>query len=222
MFKRFAVYFTPQGALADKGAAWLGWDIASGCAADHPQVAGLDLASLTATPRKYGFHATIKPPFVLAAGTDVAGLSQALARFCTHFAPVRLDGLKAAQMGGFLALTPVGDQAQLNNLAGEAVMQLDRFRAPPGADELARRRARHLTPQQERNLREWGYPHVLDAFRFHMTLSGRVEQPKQTLPLVAAHFADCLPQPFLLDSLTLAGERHDGMFEALQRYALTG
>ncbi|MDD9720424.1 DUF1045 domain-containing protein [Sulfitobacter sp. PR48] len=222
MFKRFAVYFTPQGALADKGAAWLGWDIASGCAADHPNIAGLDLAGLTATPRKYGFHATIKPPFALATGTDVAGLSQALARFCTQFAPVTLDGLQVAQLGGFLALIPTGDQEQLNHLAGEAVMRLDRFRAPPTAEELTRRRASHLTPQQERNLREWGYPHVLDAFRFHMTLSGRVKQPKQILPAVAAHFADVLPQPFLIDSLTLAGERHDGMFEALQRYALAG
>lgn len=222
MFKRYAVYYTPQGALAETGAAWLGWDIASGRSVQHPEIAGLDVADLTSTPRKYGFHATIKPPFFLAQGTDVADLSQAVARFCTKCAPVVLDGLEVAALGRFLALLPVGPQDSLNDLAAEAVMQLDPFRAAPGADELTRRRARPLTPQQDRNLREWGYPHVLDSFRFHMTLTGRLDQPATTLPAVAAHFADSLPQPFVLDSLTLAGARADGRFEALQRYTLTG
>ncbi|QFT58834.1 hypothetical protein FIU94_08355 [Sulfitobacter sp. THAF37] len=222
MFKRYAVYFTPQGALADRGAAWLGWDIASGQPVAHPEVPGLDLADLTETPRKYGFHATIKPPFALAAGTDVAGLSQALARFSGQVAPVVLDGLQVSALGRFLALTPLGDQEALNDMAGEAVMQLDGFRAPAGAEELARRRARPLTPEQDRNLRDWGYPHVLDLFRFHMTLTGRLDQPDALRPRVAAHFADSLPRPFVLDGLSLVGERRDGMFETLQHYALTG
>ena len=37
---RFAVYYTPhRGALAEFGAAWLGWDIASGKSVAHPQLA---------------------------------------------------------------------------------------------------------------------------------------------------------------------------------------
>ncbi|APE44514.1 phosphonate metabolism protein [Sulfitobacter alexandrii] len=222
MFKRYAVYYTPRGALADRGAAWLGWDIASGRSVDQPDLPGEDLATLTATPRKYGFHATIKPPFTLAAGTDVADLSQAVARFCAQFAPVTLDGLQVSTLGRFLALTPTGDQQALNDLASEAVMQLDGYRAPATAEELARRRASPLSPEQERNLRDWGYPHVLDLFRFHMTLTGRVARPDTVRPVATAHFEDCLPAPFVLDGLTLVGERHDGMFETLQDYALTG
>ena len=67
-FDRYAIYFTPQGSLAEAGAAWLGWDLARGRTVAHPDVAGLDVAALTETPRKYGLHATIKPPFVLAEG----------------------------------------------------------------------------------------------------------------------------------------------------------
>jgi hypothetical protein len=67
MFERYAIYYTPQGALAEVGAAWMGWDVARGVAVDHAMVGDLDLAKLTRTPRKYGLHGTIKPPFVLKA-----------------------------------------------------------------------------------------------------------------------------------------------------------
>lgn len=222
MFERYAIYFTPQGDLARYGAAWLGWDVATGEPVAHPLVGDLDLADLTQTPRKYGFHGTIKPPFHLATGTDLAGLSKALAHLTGRFARVEMAGLQVSRLGRFLALTPVGDADALARLAGEAVMRLDPFRAPPTTAELARRRASPLSPAQDRNLRDWGYPHVLDTFRFHMTLTGRLKTPDAILPLVAAHFAPCLPTPFVIDSLTLVGQRTDGMFEEIQRYTLAG
>ena len=41
---------------------------------------------------------------------------------------------------------------------------------PPA--ELARRRAGGLTPRQDELLQRWGYPFVLEEFRFHMSLTG--------------------------------------------------
>ncbi|MCZ4366337.1 DUF1045 domain-containing protein [Sulfitobacter dubius] len=223
-FDRYAIYYTPQGSLAEAGAAWLGWDVARGRAVAHPEVAGLDVAALTQTPRKYGLHATIKPPFVLAEGTTADGLLAEFEALCTRLSPVTLDGLALTPLGRFLALTPEGDTAALNAMAAKVVRGLDTFRAPPSEADLARRRQANLTPAQEANLTKWGYPHVMEAFRFHITLTGKL--PKGDLPQVIAALAPYitphLPQPFILDSLTLVGQAEDGMFHEVHRAALSG
>ena len=223
-FDRYAIYYTPQGSLAEAGAAWLGWDVARGRAVAHPEVAGLDVAALTQTPRKYGLHATIKPPFVLAEGTTADGLLAEFEALCTRLSPVTLDGLALTPLGRFLALTPEGDTAALNAMAAEVVRGLDAFRAPPAEADLARRRQANLTPAQEANLTKWGYPYVMEAFRFHITLPGKL--PKSDLPQVTAALAPYitphLPQPFILDSLTLVGQAEDGMFHEVHRAALSG
>ncbi|MEP0259351.1 DUF1045 domain-containing protein [Sulfitobacter sp.] len=223
-FDRYAIYYTPQGSLAEAGAAWLGWDVARGQAVAHPEVAGLDVAALTQTPRKYGLHATIKPPFVLAEGTTADGLLAEFEALCTRLSPVTLDGLALTPLGRFLALTPEGGTAALNAMAAEVVRGLDTFRAPPSEADLARRRQANLTPAQEANLTKWGYPYVMEAFRFHITLTGKL--PKGDLPQVTAALAPYitphLPQPFILDSLTLVGQAEDGMFHEVHRAALSG
>ncbi|KZZ30623.1 phosphonate metabolism protein [Sulfitobacter sp. HI0082] len=223
-FDRYAIYFTPQGSLAEAGAAWLGWDVARGCVVAHPAVAGLDVATLTETPRKYGLHATLKPPFGLAEGTTADGLLAEFEALCTRLSPVTLDGLALTPLGRFLALTPEGGTAALNAMAAEVVRGLDTFRAPPAEADLARRRQANLTPAQEANLSQWGYPYVMEAFRFHVTLTGKL--PKSDLPQVTAalapYIAPHLPQPFVLSSLTLVGQAEDGMFHEVHRAALSG
>ena len=223
-FDRYAIYFTPQGSLAEAGAAWLGWDVARGCVVAHPAVAGLDVATLTETPRKYGLHATLKPPFGLAEGTTADGLLAEFEALCTRLSPVTLDGLALTPLGRFLALTPEGGTAALNAMAAEVVRGLDTFSAPPAEADLARRRQANLTPAQEANLSQWGYPYVMEAFRFHVTLTGKL--PKSDLPQVTAalapYIAPHLPQPFVLSSLTLVGQAEDGMFHEVHRAALSG
>lgn len=220
MYERYAVYFTPQGPLAERGAGWLGWDIAKGRPVPHPVLAGLDPAGLTAVPRRYGLHATLKAPFALAAGYSETDLKAAMAGLCAGLAPVELAGLVAARIGGFIGLIPRGALCGLNLLAAQAVTQLDRFRAPASRAELARRRQPGLSPVQEAHLLRWGYPYVLDQFRFHITLTGPVAQGAPLLSRIAAHFAPVLPVPFVIDSLTLAGQGRDGMFREIHRYAL--
>ncbi len=223
-FDRYAIYYTPQGTLAEAGAAWLGWDVARGQTVAHPSVPGLDVATLAETPRKYGLHATIKPPFVLAEGVMADDLQAAFKALCTQLAPVMLDGLTLSPMGRFLALTPEGDTTALNAMAAEVVRGLDPFRAPPAEADLARRRQASLTPAQEANLIQWGYPYVMDAFRFHITLTSKL--PKADLPQITAaltpYITPHLPQPFILDSLTLVGQAKDGMFHEVHRATLSG
>ncbi len=221
-YSRFAIYYLPPaGALADFGATWLGWDVAQGCDALQPDVTGLD--DITMTPRKYGFHGTLKPPFRLAGGTTQAGLQAAVADIAATCPATRCDGLALEALGGFLALTPTGDTSGLRHVADTCVQQLDHFRAPPSEAELTRRRHVGLTPRQETLLANWGYPYVMDEFRFHLTLSGHLDAAG------SAHWTqvlkDCLPPlpaPFVVDAVALCGERQDGRFEMIQRYALSG
>ncbi|WP_261385884.1 DUF1045 domain-containing protein [Tateyamaria omphalii] len=226
MFKRYAVYYTPEAGtpLATFGAAWLGWDSATGRAMSHPDVTDLDISGITDTPRKYGFHGTIKPPFRLAQGQSAQTLQDALAALCANAAPVTLDGLDLARLGRFLALVPQGDARALADLAAHTVQELDRFRAPLTEAELNKRRAARLTPAQDAHLVRWGYPYVLDQFRFHLTLSGKLD--KQTLERAEKALAPLLSQldlaPYPITGLTLLGEDEAGMFHQIQHYALTG
>lgn len=223
-FLRYAVYYTPTGPWADKASAWLGWDLFSGRKVPQPDIGLPDSADITEAPRKYGLHATIKPPFRLAGDRSVDELSDAIAKLCDGLAPVLMDKLEINALGRFMALLPKGDTQALNALASQSVMQLDPFRAPLNEAELARRRQRPLNAAQEKNLSEWGYPFVLDQFRFHITLSGRLEQPKltQTKEALEGYLGPDLPEPFRIETLTLAGEAEDGMFHAIKVFDLKG
>ena len=130
-------------------------------------------AALVAAPRRYGFHATLKPPFRLAEGADAAGLDAAAARGGGGFAPFALR-LRLGWLGGFLALVPEAAPPELAALAAACVTRARRLPGAAGAAELARRRAAGLDAVEAENLRRWGYPYVLDRFRFHMTLTGPV------------------------------------------------
>jgi hypothetical protein len=222
MFTRYGIYYTPTGTLADLGSAWLGWDIAKGISLQQPSIAGPNLELITRRPRRYGFHATIKPPFGLAEGTSEAGLVLAFEALCENLRTVTLDGLTVQRMGRFLALMPEGSQKALRDLAAKAVRDLDQFRAPPDAEELTRRRKARLSAAQEANLLDWGYPHVMDAFRFHMTLTARLDAVDVVQRSAAAYFEGALSAPFVIDALTLVGEGADGMFHQIKRMPLLG
>lgn len=227
-YSRYAVYFAPPpGPLADFLAAWLGWDAARGQTVAHPQIPGLPapVADLTATPRKYGAHGTLKPPFRLAEGKTAQALAADIGVLADRLAPLRLDGLELSRIGSFLALTPQGATGPLAALAAEVVKGLDAYRAPAPEAELTRRRARGLSPGQEDNLLRWGYPYVLDEFRFHITLTGPIGAAQAAAVQTALQpvLAPLLPQPFEVGALCLFGEEGEGgRFHLLHRYPLTG
>lgn len=179
MARRFAIYAAPEAdsALGRLANGWLGRDPVSGAALPRPGVAGFTAercGEITAAPRHYGFHGTLKPPFRLAPGTRAEDLIAALAAFAEARAPIALPPFAVTALGGFVALTCYHACPDLDRLAADRVRDFDRFRAAMDDQERARRRAGGLTPRQDRNLREWGHPYVMEDFRFHMTLTGRL------------------------------------------------
>lgn len=220
--KRYAIYFAPPaGPLMQAAAEWLGWDVEAGRPAPQPPIEGLEEA--TRAPRKYGFHATMKAPFRLAPGVDADDLAEALAAEAAHLAAVELPGLRLDALGGrFLALRPDGSEAALGALCAEVVTRFEPFRAPLTEAEIAKRRPETMTPRQRELLGVFGYPYVLDEFRFHMTLSGDLP-PEELARLRAAAedwFTPHLPRPFAVDALCLYGEDEAGRFHLLSRHAL--
>jgi len=188
----------------------------------HPDIVGVNVATITERPRKYGLHATIKAPFTLADGTTEQELTSALAAFCASHSTVTLDGLGLTQIGRFLALTPAGDTSDLNGLASEAMQSLDRFRAPLGDAEFNRKNRPNMQDRQRQLLRKWGYPHVEEFFRFHITLTGPVPDAEmmRVRHAIETYLMPAIPAPFEIDSLTLCGEDIDGRFHQIARFGL--
>lgn len=217
-FTRYAIYYCPDDiSFMNAGADWLGRDMATGT--NRTAVAE---KHYILRPQKYGFHATLKAPFRLANGTSKEMLRTALVTLAGTTSPFELSGVKLSQIGRFFALTPMGDSLELNNLAALCVTQLDQFRAPLTQAELAKRRRSNLNPTQDDNLVNWGYPHVLDQFRFHMTLTGPLgisDQP-QAKQHINQHFAAFMNRPLSIKSLCLVGEDASGYFHLLSRIPL--
>jgi putative phosphonate metabolism protein len=181
---RYAVYFAPG---AGSGLELVCASVLGRCARTEKELAqpvlpGVEpqrLAELTASPRRYGLHGTLKPPFFLAEGMTEAGLLDAVALLAAGRRAFELPPLRLESIGSFLALIPSVRCPELDALARACVTELDHFRRPPSAEELARRRARGLTAGQDRLLERWGYPYVLDEFRFHLTLTDTIPTSKE-------------------------------------------
>ncbi len=196
----------------------MGWDAISGIEATQPQIENIEV--VTDTPRHYGFHATLKPPFRLVDYHDLASLSEAVSSLASDLRPVSCETLKVSVIGKFLALAPVGDTNAIDQLAVRCVKSLDSCRAPLNDAELARRRASGLSRRQEHLLQKWGYPYVDEEFNYHITLTGKLDEDElEKWRSLANDYFD-LPVPYVIDSLALVGERDDGCFELIGRYTL--
>ena len=73
-------------------------------------------------------------------------------------------------------------------------------------------------------LGRWGYPYVLEEFRFHLTLSGSLgpAEVDAVMGVLGPWLAPLLPRPFVIEDLCLFGEDAAGRFHLLSRHALTG
>jgi hypothetical protein len=96
--------------------------------------------------------------------------------------------MQPALLGNFVALVPTAVPAELMALAASCVTALDDVRAPLTESDLARRRVDLLDVREHELLHQYGYPHVLERFRFHLTLSGPVTPSTgQRLVQAASH-----------------------------------
>ncbi|PRD45380.1 hypothetical protein C5748_02220 [Phyllobacterium phragmitis] len=203
---RYAIYFTPPSGdpLSKVAANWLGRNPFSGEAVKTPVIRSFEteeIARLTVEPRRYGFHATLKAPFRLDEKFTERDLLSALMHFASSAGPVTIPRLQVAALGHFFALVPDEPLPELDQLANDVVVAFDRFRAPASDAEKARRRPETLSISQLRNLEQWGYPHAFEDFRFHMTLTGRVEEKDR---LRVARILDEFFEPVLNEPVDIA------------------
>jgi putative phosphonate metabolism protein len=227
---RYAIYFVPApGSELDRfGAGLLGYDALGGD--DQPFPHGLteavpDWHDLTRDPRNYGFHATLKAPFALAPGCDEAALMAACEAFAGTPRPLPVIAPVVEAISGFIAVVPARPSAELQALAADCVVDFDAFRAPLTEQDRARRNPAALTPAQVDHLDRWGYPYVMDDFRFHMTLTGRVASERRE-PLVAMlrrRFAALDVATLAIDRIGIfRQENAESRFRVLAHYGLVG
>lgn len=227
---RFAIYFVPASGsrLGAFGAAVLGYDGERGKPAARLSLAGIEAAEAaqgTVEPARYGFHATLKAPFRLSPSRSFEDLRATVDAFASKRPPAGVGRMRVQPMGAFLALKPAGACPAADALAADCVRAFDEFRAPLTGGERARRLKAGLGARQIELLDRWGYPYVLDQFRFHMTLAGPVPDMRRAAwqaALAAAH--DGLEgEPVLVDSIALV--RQDGpadRFRMAHRARLAG
>jgi putative phosphonate metabolism protein len=191
---RVGVYYAPlaNDPLFVAGANWLGRDPETNAMLAQPDLP--DMAAITSDPRGYGFHATLKPPMRLAPGATWPDLLGAATMLAARLSPFDLPRLAVADLHGFLALRESEPCAPLQALADACVEHLDAFRAPPGEDELARRRRGGLSAEQDAMLARWGYQYVFSTWFFHMTLTRRLSEAEKAIyrPAAEAYFAEAV------------------------------
>ena len=220
-----AVYYAPPAddPLAAAGAAWLGRDGETNAPLAQPDLP--DIAAVTADPRGYAFHATLKPPMRLARGVDWSELLHAADALAGRIKPFDLPPLAVSDVHGFLALRETIPCPELQSLADLFVSELDRFRDPPGDAELARRRRAGLSEAQDRMLLRWGYPYVFTTWFFHMTLTRRLVAEEQAIyqPAAEAHFAASVRRPRRVTDICLFTQAGPGAtFTIAERLTLRG
>jgi putative phosphonate metabolism protein len=168
---RVAVFYAPEpdDVLFTRGAAWLGRDPETGAPVPQPDVPGIE--EITAAPRLYGLHATLKPPMRLRPGVTWEQVLAEAEALMHGMAPFPLPPLAVADLDGFLALRETEPSTELQAFADLCVAGLDHLRAPSSEEELARRRRAGLSASEEAMLARFGYPYVFGNWRFHITLT---------------------------------------------------
>lgn len=222
--QRYAVYYAPrEGAFAFRANEWLGREPGNRRNLPQPVLPGIgDPREITAAPRRYGFHGTIRAPFRPAEGMGEDHIRATVSDLAARLAPAICEGLQVEMLHGFVALTPLGCEAALLDLGAAVVEGTNSLRAPLTGAEIARRRPDRLSLRQRELLGRWGYPHVMEEFRFHLTLTDRLDQPEPIRAALEVYFSPVLPQPFAIEDLCLFGEDMSGRFHLLHRHALTG
>ncbi|MBB3946733.1 putative phosphonate metabolism protein [Rhizobium skierniewicense] len=200
---RYAIYFTPakDDPLTETASRWLGRDAFTG--ARHDEHAAY--ANITADPCRYGFHATLKAPFELAADRSETDLLTAFRAFAGNRQAFAIPTAVIGTLGPFFAFVPDRVHQPLQDFAADVVRYFEPFRAPLSESDIARRRPQNLTESERQNLTRWGYPHVMDDFRFHMTLTGPVPENHRSDVASVLHrkFAEFTGRPLTISGLGL-------------------
>lgn len=230
MTERYAIYFAPaeQSLLWHRASTWIGRDSINGEVLPQPEIGGISrqrLEDVTESARRYGFHATLRSPFRLSETCNRNQLIDSLARYAKGTAPVDLGTAEIRSLSGFLAIMPVQQSEVLTDFASDCVAYFERCRAPLTEAERARRLGAGLTERQVELVDLFGYPYVMEEFRFHMTLTDRLDDADRAIiqPAADAYFAEALAAPLVVDRVVLYHEPEPGApFFRLEDFVLAG
>lgn len=225
---RYGIYFAPGPGtlLHELGSRWLGRDAITGESLDPALSNGVssDLwREATESPRRYGFHATLKPPFRLAEGCRLEDLQAAVHEFAATHDRFDRPPLVVDTLGRFLALILAQPSEPFVRLASDCVSEFDRFRAQPTEEELEQRLHDRLSPREREHVLRWGYPYVFDTWKFHMSLTGSLSADR--LPPLEEHlrarFSAVSRQASPVDSICIFHEPFPGApFRVVDRASL--
>ncbi len=228
---RYALYFSPEYGSPwwALGAHWLGRCPVSNCPQLQPDLSAIGreaFAALTAAPRRYGFHATLKAPMRLAEPYSLDLLRRRLTQFAASVQPFVFAPLAVTQVEDFLALVPSAPMTELQAVADRLVIELDDFRAPLSPHDRARYALRSYSDRQRALMQEWGYPFVFDQFRAHFTLTGSLvstcaSERTALLEAASTQLARVNGVPLMFDAISLFREAHPGEpFRLIDRFPL--
>ena len=225
MTSRYAIYFSPEpnSPLEEFGKQWLG---SNGNPQQRhlPVIPGLAperVQALIEGTRHHGFHGTLKPPFELNPASSQNALLSAACIFARSIAPIELPPMELAVIGKFIALTPARSSAALENLAAQCVRTFEGFRVPLSAEQTAYYLRNKLTVHQTQMLEHWGYPYVMEEFRFHISLTDRIDDPTERAAMMKAvqqMTTNIVNKPIVVRDIAIffQGER-DKIMTALER-----
>ena len=211
---RYAISFVPENGtpLADLGRKWLGRDVYSSETQDQPIVLGLipqRLAELTKWCRLDGMQSLLKPPFQLNPATNINGLVETAHIMARNLEAVEIPQLEINVIGKFIALTPTIPSRRIVELASQCVRVFDGYRLPLMLDLNTGYIREKLTVYQNRMLKHWGYPFVMEEFQFFIPLTDRIEDDTEREILTKALAQLCKPtiaHPVSIKALTLIGQ----------------
>jgi len=225
---RFGIYFcpNPSAPLYGQGSQWLGRDAVTGAPIEPnlpEQIRHEDWLRVTDSPRRYGFHATLKPPFRLADNATFEDLHATLSEFAYNHTAFYAPPLAVGALGRFLALILSAPSEGFSSLAADSVSAFDRFRARATEEETNQRMRGSLSPSERAHVLQWGYPYVFDTWKFHMSLTSSMHTKSLSLfePYLRSRFAFACEQPMLVDSVCIFHEPFPGAaFRLLDRVRL--
>ncbi len=218
---RYAIYFVPhpESLLMQKASRWLGRDIFTNRSMDFPENLAISadcIEKITKSPRHYGFHATLKAPFRLADGKDEKALREIFTTFFEAQKPFIIPALTYWKIGSFYAFICTKTSVKLDELAHQTVQQFEPFRAPLDDFEIQKRNPQNLSEKQRLYLMDWGYPYIFEEFRFHLTLTDKMEARRNLLEeALETWFSDALQNPLEASVALAFQENRQSPFQVL-------
>ncbi len=83
------------------------------------------------------------------------------------------------------------------------------YRVPLTEDQVVSYKLNRLTVHQEQMLEHWGYPYVMEEFRFHISVTDRIEnlaERKEVMKALEIFATPVLGKPIMVGDIVVFGQ----------------